>query len=393
MNGQCNSSGRTNGNLVYLNKVYFDESQRSCPILHSLTTTDETFTSQLTFGQSRSNCGCECGCGNGCGCGCGCGCCDFTLNDNTTFRITDSRIVVTGFTLSEDSAFDAADVTVDGFPVTDLMLMNGQYIADLSGIMEDITDCPCSTVTDGCHCKPDDRCNVKCDNDGHFFLAQVPGPWVLGATIILEGTANNGSRTCTFRLCLRTIPGEEDPGIVIPGSDNFALYCVEIPCQTAGISPNLVFDFDACATLLNPVITADCDDDTCEVTLTATLVITPEINLKVTKPALFNLNATEVVQDCDNVGQCDLCDTEESCCDLGTSQTSRSQSHSSGQSRSAEQNQTVGQSRSTEHCSCEDNSRSRNRSGCGCQQGRSCSSCNNFTSTACQCCDTNGYTF
>jgi hypothetical protein len=250
---------------------------------------------------------------------------------------------------------------VDGFPVTELVFMNGQFAADLSGIMEDITRCPCSVTSGTCHCTPDDRCNEPCSNNGHFVLAQVPGPWALGAAIILEGTANNGSRTCSFRLCLRTIAGAEDPGIIIPGSDNFALRCVEIPCQTAGISPSLIFDFDACASLLNPVITPVCDEEGCTVALAATLVITPEINLKVTKPALFSLNATEVLQDCDNVGQCDLCDPEESCCDLGTNQSVR-------------------------HSENQQNTRS-----CGCQQSRNCASCNSFTS--CQFCDTNGYSF
>lgn len=358
MNCQSNLTDRQNGSLVYLNKIYYDAEQTSCPILFSLTTAADTFTQELTFGQSgRSNgCGCGCGCSSCCSCNNGCGCCDFALNGNTTFRVTDSRIAVTGFSLSTDTVFTAGDVTVDGFPVTSLTLMNGQYVADLSGIMEEITHCPCTSASFGCHCMPKDHCNIDCENDGSFILAQVPGPWVLGAAIILEGTASNGSRTCSFRLCLRTIAGAEDPGILIPGSDNFALYCVEIPCQTAGISPNLLFDIDACASLLNPVITPVCTEEGCTVTLNATLVITPEINLKVTKPALFNLNASEVSVSCDNVGQCDLCNQEESCCSPGTASSGRQ----NGQSMQNRQS--------------------------------SCSSCNQFTA-ACQCCDTNGYTF
>ena len=351
MNCQSNLPDRQNGSLVYLNKIYYDTEQSSCPILYALTTAADTFTQQLTFGQPAGSCGCgSCGCGS-------CGCCDFSINANTTFRITDSRIAVNSFALSSDAVFEAADVTVDGFPVTDLVLVNGQYAADLSGIMEDITHCPCTPASATCHCMPKDHCNVNCGNDGNFILAQVPGPWVLGAVFILEGTASNGSRTCSFRLCLRTIPGAEDAGIVIPGSDNFALYCVEIPCQTAGISPSLLFDFDACASLLNPVITPVCTEEGCTVTLTATLVITPEISLKVTKPALFNLNASEVIQNCDNVGQCDLCNAEESCCMTGTDQSVRQNSQNT-------------QSRQSSH------------TGCG-----------SFVSSACQCCDTNGYTF
>ncbi|MBR5489530.1 MAG: hypothetical protein IKV72_07460, partial [Firmicutes bacterium] len=136
MNCQCNSPSRNTGNLVYLNKVYFDQTQESCPILYSLATTAETFTQQLSFGQMRTaGSGCRCGCSNGCCCGCG-GCfSDFTVTPGTTFRITDARVIVTGFNPSTDAVFTSEDVTIDGFPVTELVLVNGQYAADLSGIM------------------------------------------------------------------------------------------------------------------------------------------------------------------------------------------------------------------------------------------------------------------
>lgn len=358
MNCQGAPSVLPGSNLVYLNKIYFNDSQVSCPILSTLTTTPETFTQQLTFGQPQN------------GCGCGCSCCDFTLTETSTFTITDSRIIVTAFGLSADTEFEAADVTIDGFPVTELQLVSGQYVADLSGIMEEITNCPCTAnhITT-CQCIPDNRCNTPCENGGHFFLAQVPGPWVLGAVIILEGTVNNGSRTCTFRLCLRTIPGAEG-GITLPGADNFAMYCVEIPCQTNGITPTLVFDFNACASLLNPVLTVTGTGEGIAVSLTSTLVLSPEINLQVTKPALFSLNATEVELECDNIGQCDWCSQDCGC-----------QQNSCGQQNG---------------CSCQQNSCGQ-QNGCGCQQN-DCGQQNNCCSqrpqpTAYQCCETNGYSF
>lgn len=346
MNCQGTPSIYPDSNLVYLNKIYFQGNQVSCPILSPLSSTPDTFTQQLTFGALPA----------GCGCGCGCSCCDFALTENAVFTITDSRVMVTAFQLSADADFAADDVTIDGFPVTDLQIVNGQYVADLSGIMNEITDCPCpSRKISTCSCLPEDRCSIPCENGGHFFLAQVPGPWVLGAVILLEGTVSSGTRSCSFRLCLRTIPGAEG-GITIPGSDNFAMYCVEIPCQAGGITPSLVFDFDACASLLNPVLAVTGTGTAPEVTLTGTLVISPEIRLQVTRPALFRLHASEVELECDNVGQCDLCNPT---CGCGQAPASASS------------------------CSC----------GCGQQtvnnQPGGCTS----ASTACQCCDTNGYSF
>ena len=50
-------------------------------------------------------------------------------------------------------------------------------------------------------CSP---CAPSCDNDGHFFLAEAPGPWQVSLTIVLEGTVSNGKQTCNFKLTLKT---------------------------------------------------------------------------------------------------------------------------------------------------------------------------------------------
>ena len=66
--------------------------------------------------------------------------------------------------------------------------------------------------------------------------------------------------------------------------------------------------------LLNPVLTiaaAPAPVNGCpapvELLLTASLVITPGINLQVVRPSLFALNAHEVGTCCDDLGQCDDC--------------------------------------------------------------------------------------
>lgn len=379
---QSNSFADPTGNLVYLNKIYYDNRSTSCPILSTLTTTDDTFTQQLSIGPLNNSCGCG-NTGGSCGCGCGnnacnpCNACvvccncggngsnDFVINESTVFNITNSYVTISSFELGTGATFEAGDVTIDGFPVTDLTEVSGQYVADISGIMDEITRCECTNNAPTCTCRPYDYCNVPCDNNGHFFLAEAPGPWTMFATIVLEGTVTNGARTNSFRLCMRTVQGTGATGITITGASNFAMYCVEIPCQTAGISPTLVFDFDACANLLSPALNVTCTGDVCTISLTGTLVVTPGMHLQVTKPALFSLNANEVPLPCDDIGQCDPCNPAESCC-----QCQQSQSY---------------------------------QSSCGCDQMESaaparasattCTSCNNYTVAACQCCDTNGYTF
>lgn len=349
MNCQENLRGNPLENRVYLNKIFYDNSQTSCPLLYNLTTTPETFTQQLTFSTPEPDCGCnrtcrDCNRCNGC---CSCNdCCNFALSEDTTFRITDSHVTVTTFHLSEASGFNPENVTIDGLPVTELALMNGQYVADVSGIMADITRCPEEQTHTLCHSTPDNRCNPPCDYDQNFFLAQVPGPWILASTFLLHGTATDGGRTCNFKLCLRTLANLPNGGISIPGASNFALQCVTIPCQVTGMSPSLVFDFEACATLLNPRLVVTVPEETPVLTLQTTLVLTPEIHLTVTRPTLFRINASEVPIPCDDLGQCDPC---------------------------------------TPTCRCDETANTA-------VETAVCQPCNTFT-TPCQCCDTNGYRF
>ena len=315
MNFMGNDSNYTKENLVFLSKVFFDETSSSCPVIVRLNTNTSGFTQQLIIGDREIDCDCDCGCG--------CGCrrdrdCDFNLC-NAKFTVTNSCVTITSAVQAENSTFSADDVTVDGFPVTDLDFQNGRYFADLSGIMADITRCPCTPrcthiCDDHCDCHRDCQkdCDCDCDRDDHFFLAEVPGPWELLFTIVLEGFVSNGSCTRDFRLCIKT--RNDSTGrcpVTVRASNNFGVKCVEIPCQSQGIAPALRFNFEGRAMLLNPVITVnparqeDCPSR--DVTVRGNLVFTPRINLQVVRPSLFAINAEEVDVCCDNLGQCDPC--------------------------------------------------------------------------------------
>ncbi|MFR2965085.1 MAG: hypothetical protein ACLTK0_01015 [Anaerovoracaceae bacterium] len=74
---------------------------------------------------------------------------------------------------------------------------------------------------------------------------------------------------------------------------------------------SLQMDFDACVSILNPALTAAANG---AVTLTGSLVVTPQLRLRVTRPSLFNLDAREINLPCDDLGQCNSCDPIESNC-------------------------------------------------------------------------------
>ena len=378
MNCMGNTPNRTTENLVFLSKVFYDNTGSSCPVIVPINTAGGRFTQQLIIeDRNRGNCDCDCGCG--CGCGCGMSrCSDFNLC-NAKFTVTNSCVTITSALQAENSAFSAEDVTVDGFPVTDLDFQNGRYFADLSGIMADITRCPCTPrcshiCDDNCSCERDcrDDCDNDCDNDGHFFLAEVPGPWELLFTIVLEGFVSNGSCTRDFKLCIKT--RNDSTGrcpVIVRSSNNFGLQCVEIPCQSQGIAPALRFNFEGCANLLNPIITVssapseDCPSR--DVILRGNLIFTPKINLQVVRPSLFALNAEEVDICCDNLGQCDPCAPD---------------SRRSGRDRDCDRDRDRDRDRD-----CDDDRRENRREN-GRENGRE-----RNQMPACQCCETNGFRF
>lgn len=316
----CNRTGPASAgavqNKVFLNKIFYESREDSCPLILDLQADEKNFTQNLNLckinprrcdGRHDRNCNCNCDCGC---CG-GDMCCD-SVNCDSKFTVTNSCVTVNSLRLSEDSDFTAADVTVDGFEVTSLEYSEGRYAADLSGIMTEITKCPYAPVDRHIcgGCGTADNCPAPCGSNGHFILVETQGPWLAYITIVLDGFVTTNGRTGNFKLTLKSKTGVP---LTVSGSDNFAVNCAEIPCQAKSISPYLVFDFDACAVLLNPEITVTDSASGCpeafNLALTGNLVVTPNMFLQVIRPSLFALSATEVGVACDDVGQCDEWDS------------------------------------------------------------------------------------
>lgn len=294
----CSNNGFNNGqSLVYLNKIFYDAGEKASPIMTALTTGPETFTQQLAVGSS--SCAQPCTAQNQCGCNCGCNCCcDLTIGPGTTFIVDSAFVVVHSYDLTTPDSLTAADVTVDGLPITDLAVSGGQYEGDISGIISEITKC---------QCKP--PCSNQCP--GNFVMITADGPWSLLATIVVEGTVTTGGNSCPFKLCFAPLEGEP---ISVVGTSTFAFCNVNIPCQKNNAAPSLVFGFDACASLLNPAITVGGTADAPEITLAGSLIVTPQVQLRTIRPTLFNLNAYEIEAPCDDVGQCNPCNSYEAAC-------------------------------------------------------------------------------
>ncbi len=280
-------------NFVYLNKIFYNKQEKGSPILVPLNSLASELTQQLTIdsnmcttavsGCNISNCNC---------------CCDFALTADTTFDISNSYAIARSLVLAPEAELTAEDVTVEGIPITALTRNGNQYIGDLSSIMSDITKCACHSP-----------CSKVCP--GNYLMITASGPWQLNATIVIEGTVYNSGHSCHFKICFDTV---SNIPLEIPGSATFAFCGVEIPCQVSGISPSLIFDFDACIKILNPEITINCTGDACIPVLTGSIVVTPAVGLQITRPSLFNLGPCEVEMPCDDLGQCNPCNEQELPC-------------------------------------------------------------------------------
>ena len=297
----------SNDNYVYLNKIFYNNSENSSPIMSALETNATDFTQQVKIGSNVctnnpkpcDNCGCGCknvvsrACNSGFDC-----CCDFPITDDTTFNVTNAYVLVHSFGLTDPTVLTADDVTVEGLAVTTLTPEGNQYVATITDIMREITNCPCISP-----------CSNPCP--GEFVMITAAGPWELSATIVVEGTAYSNGTSCQFKICYNTVIATPIP---VTGPASFAFCNVNIPCQISGVAPTLMFDFDACAKLLSPTITVTCTEGVCTPILSGFLAITPKVNLQVIRPSLFNIGNTEIVLQCDDMGQCDPCDEAESEC-------------------------------------------------------------------------------
>jgi len=395
-----------------------------------LTTAATSFTRQLSVGGPVCNnsftngCGCS-SCASNCSntrqsgnCGCDpchpCNiccclndCCNIKVNAATTFDVTNAYVITHSFDLTSPTLPADLAVTVDGNPITGVEEAGGQYIGDISGIMSEITKCPCGSP-----------CSDICP--GNFVMVTASGPWSLTATIVLEGTVYDGGSACQFRLCFSTAEGTP---ISVTGTSGFALCGVEIPCQVNGVSPSLQMDFDACASILNPTLTAAANGI---ITLTGSLVVTPQLRLRVTRPSLFNLDAKEINLPCDDVGQCSDCNSAERGCLGNTDNCCCGQSTPNRVAEIMNMTEKDGCNNPGYNCNsgcgcepcgnphgdscCEpcgdiygsfnsacncDPCCDRNAS-CGCEPCGDCNSSSRRSASAeitCQCCDTNGYSF
>ena len=161
-----------NDNLVYLNKIFFNENENSSPIMIAIDSTELELAQQINIGGGCNNNRCNC-------------CCDFAITADTSFDITSSYVIVHSFQLADSTSITSSDITVEGITITSVNANGNLIIGDISGIMSQITKCACV-----------DPCTPNCP--GNYVMITAGGPWVLNATIVVEGNISGSGTSCKF---------------------------------------------------------------------------------------------------------------------------------------------------------------------------------------------------
>ena len=311
--------------LVYMDKVYSKSTGTACPIVFDLTTTPETYQTQLFLSPLHDNASynlceeifgcCDCGKGNdmnicnqlkanegyqGCNCYAEC-----VVDESSVFNVLNSYVNVLSFQQTVPCDLAASQVTLNGIAVDSIECQGGLFEATLSQNLANILNRTCT----------ENNLPTKA-----FFLISDAGPWSYFAEFIIEGTVTTSGKTCCFRAIFTPTVGAE-PTPIPTTTSNLAIPKLSIPCSSGNALPRIDFYFGGKMSLLNPEITVTGPAGNVGgvlLSLTSTGVAEPTISVEVIKRTLFCLNAVEADIPCDGTHEDTCCN----CCNCGNSSNS-----------------------------------------------------------------------
>lgn len=289
---------RSDDHLLYMDKVYSREHASACPIVFDLTTTQDTYQTQLLLSPMQDeNLCCPGSRNNSCNCNCNC-CNECNIDELSVFNISNSYVRILSFEQTNPCNLFSSQVTVNGLAVDGLECQSGLFEATLSQSLPTILNNTCT----------ENNLPTKA-----FFLISDAGPWAYMAEFIIEGTVTStGGKTCCFRATFTPAPGAE-PTPIVGATSNLSIPKISIPCSNGNALPRIYFNFSGAINLLNPELTVTSTEAGNQLTLSTTAVAEPEVYVEVVKRTLFCLNAAEAIIPCDGQSEDDNCCQ---CCDI-----------------------------------------------------------------------------
>ena len=301
--------------LTYLDKVFSFNKDTASPILFNLNTggrNSNKFTTELLLD--------------------GCSIIPCTLSRNAVFEIENAFVVVEYFNTKPPGNINASQVTLDGFPVDSVHYSNGQYTARTANVLPRVQK---------------ERClNLGLPTKAFFLITNV-GPWDLRATYVLEGTVNTNGRLCRFRLEISNAQNAPNTTLHHNCPSSFSVRNLSLPCIVNGTAPEVLFQFSAKISLVNPQIYVTCgrpqplleedeveierhdcwpprpDVDPCNnenvlnVALVSNVAVEPTVHVQTVRRTLFCINACEALQPCQgSIVAAEIQEDEEDCVDV-----------------------------------------------------------------------------
>lgn len=281
-------------NLVYMDKVFSRRNASSCPLITELDTSEgceDNFVVELsTYGGVHTN-ECHCGCDSGCN--------SLIIGTPPVFNVERSFVEIEYFNNYPPGHTECMHASFNGVHTCSIDYTNGRYLINTATINGEIQNSKCASQ----------GLPTKC-----FFLLQNAGPWQFRAKYILEGTVSANGKVCCFKA--KVYSRDNTPNQTLPPclSSNFSIDDLSIPCTVDGISPDVLFQFNACANLINPRLILQ--NDGRGLALVTGIALTPTIQVEVVRRTLFNVNAKEGLQPCDGVSPEEdfiMCDFDRNC--------------------------------------------------------------------------------
>ena len=276
-NARCLDWGRSESTALYADKIFSAHRAEGSSIFYQLDTsqTPDNFLSVYELTP----------------CSGGCCCTTKVLSADAVFEIQKTFVQLDCFSVITDGEtppITPANVTVNGLAVCGIEEDNGQFTADISCILGELTNPVCLAQ------------NLP---SKAFILLQNIGTLQFRIRLGFEGVVRSCGVLYRFKAYLAN---NETISLPADLTTSFAIAEVNIPCVANGSAPVITFRFDGTAEVINPrlTVTATDDEDPCNgarIDVTATLGITPRVFVEVIRNTLLLVSAAEM-KDCNECG-------------------------------------------------------------------------------------------
>lgn len=186
-----------------------------------------------------------------------------TVDDTSVFTVESSQVIVTALTPVD--AIDPSEILINGLPVTDVVNVGNRYSAIINPLSVGTTDC-----------------SKNCPGTSSSLVINGIDNWEISLTIQVCGKVTTVDGTCKFNATItNAVPITNTTPVT------FAVNDICIPPSNNNQGTNILFNIQACAQVINPVLTIPAPGES--LTFSGVLLINTSAPVQITqnKPVCF----------------------------------------------------------------------------------------------------------